>query len=257
MREVGLEVLGLFNFSRILFFWAWQYIHSSFHVLKYLTTDNCQPHKCRWGARWRADLEIGSDFLRSLDWSSSLCSEIIPTCVRRARQTCAICPLMMVLRHLNQGRDGGLHSNSSCFWSIELPFPQPCRWYCKCDHRSDPPKSGATPRPQPAPSRNPSERQRLLSHQAAAYYCDHLHRAVVTGTVHVDAGFGRLNPHGIESTVSIAHDLLHGKVSCQYRGWAPRSSSIVRQCAGNSQSASDFPSSIQTCGVALLQLCYS
>ena len=143
------------------------------------------------------------------------------------------------------------------FGSIELLFPQPCWWYCKCDHRSDPPKSGATPRPQPAPSRNPSERQRLLSHQAAAYYSDHLHSAVVTGTVHVDAGFGRLNPHGIESTVSIAHDLLHGKVSCQYRGWAPRSSSIVRQCAGNSQSASDFPSSIQTCGVALLQLCYS
>ena len=93
-----------------------------------------------------AALEIGSDFLRSLDWSSSLCSEIIPTCVRRARQTCAICPLMIVLRHLNQGRDGGLHSNSSCFWSIELLFPQPCRWYCKCDHRSDPPNS---------PARNP------------------------------------------------------------------------------------------------------
>ena len=75
------------------------------------------------GCTLAADLEIGSDFLRSLDWSSSLCSEIIPTCVRRARQTCAICPLMMVLRHLNQGRDGGLHSNSSCFRSIELLFP--------------------------------------------------------------------------------------------------------------------------------------
>ena len=31
---------------------------------------------------------------------------------------------MMVLRHLNQGRDGArLHSNSSCFSSIELLFP--------------------------------------------------------------------------------------------------------------------------------------
>ena len=123
----------------------------------------------------------------------------------------------MVLRHLNQGRDGGLHSNSCCFSSIELLFPILAGDIANVTIAQIPLN------PEPPPARNPPpavirQKGSACSVTGAGYHCDHLRRAVVTGTVHVDAGFGRLNPHGIESTVSIAHDLLHGKVSCQYRG---------------------------------------
>ena len=87
--------------------------------------------------------------------------------------------LMMVLRNLNQGRDSVLR--------VQIQFE-----LCPVEHFynlgcgmanvtiAHIPLIPEAP-PQPAPSRHPSEKQRLLSHQGAGYHCDHHHGAVGPG----------------------------------------------------------------------------
>ena len=85
----------------------------------------------------------------------------------------------MVLRNLNQGRDSVLR--------VQIQFE-----LCPVEHFynlgcgmanvtiAHIPLIPEAP-PQPAPSRHPSEKQRLLSHQGAGYHCDHHHGAVGPG----------------------------------------------------------------------------
>ena len=71
--------------------------------------------------------------------------------------------------------------------------------------------------PQPAPSRHPSEKQRLLSHQGAGYHCDRHHGAVGPGG-HQSPVLAALSSN-LHGTTIYKHHLKHVTLPGLGAGW--------------------------------------